>query len=80
MASDASPTSDPTTSSPTPERPDLSEGERASAETGRTVLVRRIGLGAGLIAALLIYLVMPADVPHAAKLTAATAEIGRAHV
>ena len=73
MASDASPTSDPTTSSPTPERPDLSEGERASAETGRTVLVRRIGLGAGLIAALLIYLVMPADVPHAAKLTAATA-------
>ena len=73
MASDASPTSDPTTSSPTQERPDLSEGERASAETGRTVLVRRIGLGAGLIAALLIYLVMPADVPHAAKLTAATA-------
>ena len=73
MASDASPTSDTTTSSPTQERPDLSEGERASAETGRTVLVRRIGLGAGLIAALLIYLVMPADVPHAAKLTAATA-------
>ena len=73
MASDASPTSDPTTSSPTQERPDLSEGERASAETGRTVLVRRVGLAAGLVAAILIYLVMPADVPHAAKLTAATA-------
>src|SRR5690606_20301557 len=37
------------------------------------VLVRRVGLAAGLVAAILIYLVMPADVPHAAKLTAATA-------
>ena len=73
MASDASPTSDPTTSTQAQDRPDLSEGERAPAETGRTVLVRRIGLAAGLIAAILIYLVMPADVPHAAKLTAATA-------
>ena len=73
MASDASPTSDPTTSTQAQDRPDLSEGERAPAETGRTVLVRRIGLAAGLVAAILIYLVMPADVPHAAKLTAATA-------
>ena len=73
MASDAAPTSDPTTSAPAEDRPDLSEGERAPAETGRTVLVRRVGLVAGLIAAILIYLVMPADVPHAAKLTAATA-------
>ena len=73
MASDASPTSDPTTSTQAQDRPDLSEGERAPAETGRTVLVRRVGLAAGLVAAILIYLVMPADVPHAAKITAATA-------
>jgi sodium-dependent dicarboxylate transporter 2/3/5 len=73
MASDASPTSDPTTPSPIQDRPDLSEGERAPAEARRTLLVRRLGLGLGLGAAVLVHLVMPADVPAGAKLTAATA-------
>ncbi|MFI8777186.1 SLC13 family permease [Brachybacterium paraconglomeratum] len=82
MASNASPTSDHPAPDPAadPEkrpaqegRSDVSEGERAPAETHRTLLVRRLGLAVGLVAALLIYLVMPADAPHAAKLTAATA-------
>jgi len=74
MASDASPTSDPTTSSASQDdRPDLSEGERSPAETHRTVLVRRLGLVLGLAAAVVVYLTMPADVPAGAKLTAATA-------
>ena len=82
MASNASPRSDHHAPDPAadpekrtaPEgRSDVSEGERAPAETHRTLLVRRLGLAVGLVAALLVYLVMPADVPHAAKLTAATA-------
>ncbi len=74
MASDASPTSDPTTSSASQDdRPDLSAGERSPAETHRTVLVRRLGLVLGLAAAVVVYLTMPADVPAGAKLTAATA-------
>ena len=82
MASNASPRSDHPAPDPAadPEkrtaqegRSDVSEGERAPAETHRTLLVRRLGLAVGLVAALLVYLVMPADVPHAAKLTAATA-------
>ena len=82
MASNASPRSDHPSPDPAadpedrtaPEgRSDVSEGERAPAETHRTLLVRRLGLAVGLVAALLVYLVMPADVPHAAKLTAATA-------
>ncbi|WP_010551588.1 SLC13 family permease [Brachybacterium paraconglomeratum] len=82
MASNADPTSDHHAPDPAadpedrtaPEgRSDVSEGERAPAETHRTLLVHRLGLAVGLVAALLIYLVMPADVPHAAKLTAATA-------
>ena len=55
------------------DRPDLSDGERANPETRRTLLIRVVGLAVGLLAALLIYAIMPADVPHAAKLTAATA-------
>ncbi|HEX7349687.1 DASS family sodium-coupled anion symporter [Brachybacterium sp.] len=55
------------------DRPDLSEGERAPAVGRRSLRVRRLGLVLGLLAAVLIYLLMPADVPHAAKLTAATA-------
>ena len=62
-----------TTTAVEEERPDLSEGERAPGESRRSVRVRRIGLAAGLAVALLLYLVMPAEVPHAAKLTAATA-------
>ncbi|MFC7374502.1 SLC13 family permease [Brachybacterium sp. GCM10030268] len=54
-------------------RDDLSEGERAPAAPGRTVLVRRLGLAVGLVAAVVIYLIMPAEAPHAARLTAATA-------
>ncbi|WP_114854812.1 DASS family sodium-coupled anion symporter [Brachybacterium sp. YJGR34] len=55
------------------DRPDASEGERAPAQTRRTVLVRRLGLVLGLVAGIAIYLVMPAEVPHGARLTAATA-------
>ncbi|WP_299305272.1 DASS family sodium-coupled anion symporter [uncultured Brachybacterium sp.] len=55
------------------DRPDLSEGERAPASSRRTLRVRRLGLALGLVAAVLIYVLMPADVPHGAKLTAATA-------
>lgn len=82
MASNASPTPDHHAPDPAADpgdrpsqegRSDVSEGERAPAETHRTLLVRRLGLAVGLVAALLIYLVMPADVPHAATLTAATA-------
>ncbi|GAA4527229.1 DASS family sodium-coupled anion symporter [Brachybacterium paraconglomeratum] len=55
------------------DRPDLSEGERAPASSPRTLRVRLLGLVLGLVVAVLIYVMMPADVPHAAKLTAATA-------
>ncbi|MGO2585898.1 MAG: SLC13 family permease [Brachybacterium tyrofermentans] len=55
------------------DRAALSEGERAPAEGGRTILIRRLGLGCGLALALIVYAIMPADVPHGAKLTAATA-------
>lgn len=75
MPADSSTTSTPRDPSETSidDRPDLSEGERAPAEGGRTILVRRLGLAGGLAAALLLYAIMPADVPHGAKLTAATA-------
>ncbi|MGO1228379.1 MAG: SLC13 family permease [Brachybacterium sp.] len=55
------------------DRPDLSEGERAPAASARSLRVRRLGLVLGLLVAVLIYFLMPADVPHGAKLTAATA-------
>ncbi|GAA1484996.1 SLC13 family permease [Brachybacterium fresconis] len=61
------------TSTTSEDRPDLAEGERAPAETGRTLLVRRLGLALGVVAAVVVYAIMPADVPHAARLTAATA-------
>ena len=61
--------------SSTEDRPDLSEGERAPAESGRTLLVRRLGLALGPLFAVAIYLLMPADVPHGAKLTAAIATL-----
>ncbi|GAA1487733.1 SLC13 family permease [Brachybacterium sacelli] len=65
---------DPTTSTtPSPHRSDLSEGERAPAETRRTLLVRRLGLALGVVGAVVVYAIMPADVPHPARLTAATA-------
>ncbi|MGP9536935.1 SLC13 family permease [Brachybacterium sp. AOP43-C2-M15] len=69
MAHDA----EKTTDDGVQQRPDVSEGERAPGAGRRTILVRRLGLGLGLLAAVLVYLVMPADVPHPAKLTAATA-------
>ncbi|QIR70505.1 DASS family sodium-coupled anion symporter [Kocuria sp. KD4] len=50
-----------------------SPGERAEAEKPRTRTVRWIGLAGGLLLAVLIYTLMPQDVPHAARLTAATA-------
>ena len=50
-----------------------SPGERAEAEKPRTRTVRWIGLAGGLLLAVLVYTLMPQDVPHAARLTAATA-------
>lgn len=50
-----------------------SPGERSPEIEPRTRKVRYAGLGAGLLAALLVYLVMPGDVAHPARLTAATA-------
>ena len=69
MQTDGSTSSAPVTE----DRPDLSEGERAPAQTQRTVLIRRLGLGLVLVLALIIYAIMPAEVPHGAKLTAAVA-------
>lgn len=50
-----------------------SPGERAPAEDPKFNRRRWIGIAAGLVVAFLIYFIMPADVPHNAKLTAATA-------
>src|SRR5690625_7972679 len=62
-----------------------SDGERAEPVTPRALLVRRLGLAAGVLLAVTVYLLMPGEVPHPAKLTAATAvlmavwwKIGRA--
>src|SRR5690625_2563705 len=50
-----------------------SDGERAEPVTPRALLVRRLGLAAGVLLAVTVYLLMPGEVPHPAKLTAATA-------
>lgn len=50
-----------------------SPGERAPAEATRTVRIRWIGLIGGLVLGLLVYFLMPGDVPQPARLTAATA-------
>ncbi|MGO0575476.1 SLC13 family permease [Ornithinimicrobium panacihumi] len=50
-----------------------SPGERAPELEPKTVKFRLAGLIGGLLAGLLVYVLMPGDVPHAAKLTAATA-------
>src|SRR5690625_7768389 len=50
-----------------------SDGERAEPVTPRALLVRRLGLAAGVLLAVTVYLLMPGEVPHPAKLTAAIA-------
>lgn len=50
-----------------------SPGERAEPPAPRTWRNRVIGLAAGLLGAVLVYVVMPGDVAHSAKVTAATA-------
>ncbi len=50
-----------------------SPGERASAETVGFTRRRRIGLVVGAALAVLVYFVLPDDLSHAGKLTAATA-------
>ncbi|GAA1181012.1 DASS family sodium-coupled anion symporter [Ornithinimicrobium humiphilum] len=50
-----------------------SPGERDPGLEERPNRIRWIGLAAGLLAALLVYFVMPGDVAHAARLTAAVA-------
>ena len=51
----------------------LSPGERAPEVEPRARKLRWVGIVAGLLAALIVYSVMPGDVAHAARLTAATA-------
>src|SRR5690625_1172521 len=63
------------TSSPATAEDTRSDGERADAVTPRTLLIRRLGLAVGVLLAVIVYLVMPGDVPHPAKLTAATASL-----
>src|SRR5699024_8809788 len=48
-------------------------GARGRPVTPRALLVRRLGLAAGVLLAVTVYLLMPGEVPHPAKLTAATA-------
>src|SRR5690606_7477544 len=50
-----------------------SPGQRAEPPAPRTWRNRVIGLAAGLLGAVLAYVVMPGDVAHSAKVTAATA-------
>ncbi|MFF0991033.1 SLC13 family permease [Kocuria nitroreducens] len=50
-----------------------SPGEQAPPEPAKTHRIRWAGLAVGLVLALLVYVVMPADLAHPAKLTAATA-------
>ncbi|MFC0582902.1 SLC13 family permease [Micrococcoides hystricis] len=50
-----------------------SPGERAPAVEPKFNRRRWIGLTLGIVLAIVVYLIMPADVPHNAKLTAATA-------
>lgn len=55
------------------ESQDLSAGARAEAPERTALLRRLIGLSGGVLAALLIYFVMPADMEVWPRLTAATA-------
>ncbi|UXA18074.1 DASS family sodium-coupled anion symporter [Mycobacterium sp. SMC-4] len=50
-----------------------SAGERAPAEKASTARRRWIGFGGGLLLAVLVYLILPADLAHPAKVTAAIA-------
>lgn len=50
-----------------------SPGERAPAEDQKKHRIKWTGFAVGLALALLVYFIMPADLAHAAKLTAATA-------
>ncbi|WNV76422.1 DASS family sodium-coupled anion symporter [Geodermatophilus sp. DSM 44513] len=50
-----------------------SPGEQAPADSPRTHRIRWAGFAGGLVLALLVYLVMPQDLAHGARLTAATA-------
>ncbi|CAA0137371.1 Sodium-dependent dicarboxylate transporter SdcS [Mycolicibacterium vanbaalenii] len=50
-----------------------SAGERAAAESASTFRRRWIGFGGGLLLAVLVYLVLPGDLAHPAKVTAAIA-------
>ncbi|NYF98649.1 SLC13 family permease [Janibacter cremeus] len=50
-----------------------SPGERAGDEPQRTIRVRRVGLLAGVIGALIVYWLMPGDAPTAARVTAGIA-------
>ena len=50
-----------------------SPGERAAAESTSTFRRRWLGFGGGVLLAVLVYLVLPADLSHPAKVTAAIA-------
>ncbi|NYJ65259.1 di/tricarboxylate transporter [Pseudoclavibacter chungangensis] len=59
---------------PEPER-EQSPGEKATGEDRRTRIRQRIGLAGGVVAGILLYWVMPDDVGHATRLTAAVAGV-----
>lgn len=58
-----------------PEIDEKSPGERAPAFEPRTIRIRWTGYAVGILLALLIYVAMPGDVPHEAKVTAAIAAL-----
>ena len=73
MARDADSRTDPSRAPESGDEDLRSDGERAEAVPRRTLQIRVLGITLGVVLGAIVYLVMPADVPHAAKLTAATA-------
>lgn len=53
--------------------PELSEGQKDRGELGRELFRKRTGLGLGIILSVLVYFVMPADLSHNLRATAAVA-------
>src|SRR5690625_2568753 len=73
MATPTEPGSTPASSDAGGDDPTVAPGDRAEPETG--LLRKRIGLAAGIILALAVYLVLPGSLDHAGKATAAVATL-----
>ncbi|MFD0773730.1 SLC13 family permease [Streptomonospora algeriensis] len=63
----------PSSTGPGGDSSSTAPGENAEADTG--LPRKRIGLGAGVVLALLVYLVLPGSLEHAGKVTAAVAAL-----